>query len=191
MPPNALTACFTLAKPLTKKLHLCQAPAHQIEMNFESTSTSREFWIRVLMPNGEKSALLYFNVSGMTHRFVSRSKACGHGNWQIVIYRRAYDQSGLHYRLTSVKTLPLNGVGMLRFRIGSDLQPKIDSRQWIEHQLPGVRVDNNVTISKILTPTRNSTPVIPRKISEPNKNESPRLRSLTSSFRVLRKQNTI
>lgn len=146
MAPNVLNACYIFAKPLTKKLHVCHAQANQIEMIFESTSTSREFWIRVLSPTGEKSPLLYFNVSGQTHRYASTRKVCGHGNWQIVIYRRAYDQPGLHYRLTSVKTLPLNGVGLLRFRVGNDLMPKIDSRLWTERQLPGT--ENVITAKK-------------------------------------------
>lgn len=181
MPPNVLAACYTLAKPLTKKLHVCHAQANQVELIFESTSTSREFWIRVLSPTGEKSPMLYFNVSGQTHRFASRSKACGHGNWQIVIYRRAYDQPGLHYRLTSVKTLPLNGVGVLRFRVGNDLMPKIDSRLWIEQKLP---VRNNILTSSVRNSSSNKIPVAP-KTSVPTCSPLPTIKT------TLKKQHTI
>uniref|UniRef100_A0A914XJZ8 Uncharacterized protein n=1 Tax=Plectus sambesii TaxID=2011161 RepID=A0A914XJZ8_9BILA len=180
MSPNVLTACYILAKPLTKKLHICHAPTSQIELIFESTSTSREFWIRVLSPTGEKSPMLYFNVSGQTHRFAPRIKACGHGNWQVVIYRRAYDQPGLHYRLTSVKTLPLNGVGVLRFKVGNDLMPKIDSRLWIEQQPP--RSDNVITGSVRNSSSKKS--VVQAKTSVISNGWAPLVRTL-------KKQNSI
>ncbi|GMR60272.1 hypothetical protein PMAYCL1PPCAC_30467, partial [Pristionchus mayeri] len=70
-----------------KQSLFCPEQASQIEFEM-ITLCNRDFVVQISAPNGEKSAPLSIQTSGLPARFSPSNVGCGHGLWRLEVFER-------------------------------------------------------------------------------------------------------
>ncbi|CAI5451302.1 unnamed protein product [Caenorhabditis angaria] len=113
-----------LSQDLTQ-FEICKADATQIEIDCRS-QVNRSFIVRVETPTMEVGTM-HFSAAGTTHMFTPNKGGCGHGVWRFSVYTVEDGHETVH----SEKTMNLDGVGILFFRIIDDLEICLERQEFL------------------------------------------------------------